>query len=69
MHYTTFIQRCRGTNSLLADELDAEFRRLERALEVRSKALKNIAGGCFDGASNYAIAQFAVSTSVSRGVE
>ena len=29
-HYTTLVQRCRQTNSLLADEIDAEFRRLER---------------------------------------
>lgn len=32
-HYTTLVQRCRATNSLLADELEAEFRRLERKAE------------------------------------
>lgn len=32
-HYTTLVQRCRSTNSLLADEIDGEFRRLERELE------------------------------------
>lgn len=29
-HYSTLIQRCRATNSLLADELSDEFQRLER---------------------------------------
>jgi hypothetical protein len=28
-HFTTLVQRCRATNSLLADEIAAEFRRLE----------------------------------------
>jgi hypothetical protein len=32
-HYTTLVLRCRATNSLLADELDAEFRRQEREIE------------------------------------
>lgn len=32
-HYTTLIQRCRGTNSLLADELEKEFRRLENRVQ------------------------------------
>jgi hypothetical protein len=31
-HYTTLIQRCRQTNSLLADELDREFLRMENNL-------------------------------------
>jgi len=29
-HYTTLVQRCRSTNSLLADEINLEFQRLER---------------------------------------
>lgn len=32
-HYSTLVQRCRSTNSLLADELNAEFRRLENKAE------------------------------------
>lgn len=32
-HYTTLVQRCRQTNSLLADEIDQEFRRLESGNE------------------------------------
>lgn len=37
-HYTTLVQRCRQTNSLLADEIDAEFRRLERVIEGEQEA-------------------------------
>lgn len=29
-HYTTLVQRCRSTNSLLADDMEKAFRRLER---------------------------------------
>lgn len=42
-HYTTLVQRCRSTNSLLADEIDAEFRRVEanaRSWESMLKAHK-----------------------------
>lgn len=28
-HHTTLVQRCRTTNSLLADDIEREFRRLE----------------------------------------
>lgn len=42
VHYTTLVQRCRATNSLLADEIEAEFRRLENLAtserEAREKA-------------------------------
>lgn len=30
IHYTALVQRCRQTNSPLADEIGDEFRRLER---------------------------------------
>lgn len=35
-HHTTLVQRCRATNSLLADEIEAEFRRLEGRPAARS---------------------------------
>lgn len=31
-HHTTLVHRCRATNSLLADEIEQEFNRLERLL-------------------------------------
>ena len=37
-HYTTLVQRCRSTNSLLADEIDAECRRLERERDGEREA-------------------------------
>lgn len=41
-HHTTLVQRCRITNSLLADEMEKEFKRLERERdgerEAREKA-------------------------------
>lgn len=37
-HYTTLVQRCRATNSLLADDLATEFERMER----RPPALKGL---------------------------
>jgi len=40
MHWTTLVQRCRSTNSLLADEIAAEFQRLERELEMTRGLLK-----------------------------
>lgn len=42
-HYSTLIQRCRATNSLLADELSDEFDRIERARLDARIALKNLA--------------------------
>lgn len=38
-HYTTLVQRCRFTNSLLADEIASEFRRLENE---RDDALRRL---------------------------
>lgn len=57
-YFTTLVERCRATNSLLADELDAEFRRdwarirqeenriveLEAKIEKLEVALSRIAG-------------------------
>lgn len=37
-HYSTLVQSCRSTNSLLADEIDAEFRRLERERDGEREA-------------------------------
>jgi hypothetical protein len=37
-HHTTLVQRCRTTNSLLADELAAEFRRLENERDGEREA-------------------------------
>ena len=37
-HHTTLVQRCRATNSLLADELAAEFRRLENERDGEREA-------------------------------
>lgn len=47
-HYTTLVQRCRATNSLLADEIEREFHRIERAHDEqmeRLKACEHIADG------------------------
>lgn len=38
-HYTTLVQRCRATNSLLADEIDAEFRRVDQGPAPRWKPI------------------------------
>lgn len=37
-HHTTLVQRCRATNSMLADELAAEFRRLENERDSEREA-------------------------------
>lgn len=37
-HYSTLVQRCRSTNSLLADEIDAEYLRLERERDGEKEA-------------------------------
>jgi hypothetical protein len=46
-HYTTLVQRCRATNTLLADEFATECERLERVAlserEAREKAEKALA--------------------------
>lgn len=40
-HHTTLVQRCRRTNSLLADELSEEFSRLEREIESLKGDVQN----------------------------
>jgi uncharacterized protein YPO0396 len=42
-HYTTLVQRCRRTNSLLADEIDAEFRKLEQANDELVRGMTEMA--------------------------
>lgn len=37
-HHTTLVQRCRATNSLLADDLEKEFRRLENERDGEREA-------------------------------
>lgn len=37
-HHTTLVQRCRITNSLLADEMEKEFKRLERERDGEREA-------------------------------
>lgn len=48
-HYSTLIQRCRSTNSLLADELSDEFHRLE----TDRLALRLAVEGLLDTGENF----------------
>lgn len=41
-HHTTLVQRCRTTNSLLADDLAAEFRRLENERDAARLSLQKM---------------------------
>lgn len=43
-HYTTLVQRCRATNALLADEIDAEFRRMEGERDSEREARHKMDG-------------------------
>lgn len=40
-HYTTLVQRCRSTNSLLADDIATEFQRLDRENRALRSALSD----------------------------